>query len=593
MPSHHIISRLSDIPDNPGVYKFLSKNGDILYIGKAKNLQKRIAYYTKPDLPLRLSRMVFLVENIEYIVTNSEPEALLLEARLVKKHQPMFNILLKDDKSFPYIVLRQDTVFPQVLKKRSKAPPKERHFGPFASNKDVDATLLELQKIFKLRSCSDTYFENRKRPCLQYQIKRCSAPCTQKITHDEYMTSVSEVDDFLSGKVVHLQADLAKKMELASKELQYEKAAVLRDKIKALSYVQLQYGRQSIGVQSADVLICASKNNIYAVLIAFYRNGQYFGNKIYFPIGTEGAEESEILSCFIEQFYADKDSPEEIIVSHELPDRELFDRKITYPSRGAKLQLIQSFEDSLNQALHSHIKDHIQKQSMLEEVQKLFDLDNVPKRIEVYDNSHISGKYAIGAMVVAGAQGFIRKEYRAYNLETSSLTGGDDYAMLREVITRRLLKIPEYPESKPDLMIIDGGKGQMSVVSAVMQELKIHIPFVCMSKGVERNAGMEQFHVPGRNVWTLERSSKVMHYLQVLRDEAHNFAIKKHRAKRAKDIRSSSLDDIDGLGPKRKRDLLNFFGSVDGIKNATINEIARIEGIGVATADKILKVLRR
>ncbi|MES2215331.1 MAG: excinuclease ABC subunit UvrC [Pseudomonadota bacterium] len=602
MSSQCIISKLPDIPPHPGVYQFFSKSGEVLYIGKAKNLQKRVAYYTKPDLSLRLSRMVFLVENLEYVVTRSEPEALILEARLIKKLQPKYNILLKDDKSFPYIVLRMDHDYPQIFKKRSKVAPEGKYFGPFASSEDVDVTILELQKIFKLRSCSDNYFEGRKRPCLQYQIKRCQGPCVQKVTHEEYMVSVREVEDFLSGKLTPLQKELASRMEACSEDMEYEKAAALRDKIKALSYVQLKYGRQELGVKTADILMCSSKNDTYAILIAFYRNGQYFGNKIYFPEGTEGTSAPEVLACFIEQFYLDKERPEEIIVNHDPglfgsdggdnSHVNFYNIKITCPARGSKLQLLQSFENSLEQALQLHVKKNIQNRGVLEEVQKLFDLEDIPRRIEVYDNSHIMGKHAIGAMIVAGQDGFIKKEYRAYNLESSSSTGGDDYAMLGEVMTRRLNKILESLEEKPDLMIIDGGKGQMSTVESVMNKTGVHIPFVCMSKGPDRNAGLEQFHMVGREVFTLGKDDKLMHYLQVLRDEAHNFAIKKHRAKRARTMRSSALDSIDGLGPKRKKDLLHVFGSIEGIKNANASEVAKIGGIGIAIAERILEALR-
>lgn len=613
---------LATLPQSSGIYQMISTGGDILYIGKAKNLQKRVTYYTKPDLPERLRLMTSLTHRLEHVITKSETEALLLEARLIKKHQPKFNILLKDDKSFPYIRFRADHDFPQILKYRGKAPPAGRFFGPFSSSEDVDVTLKELQKIFKLRPCSDNYFASRTRPCLQYQINRCSAPCVGKINKEDYAKLASQGMNFLSGKTKELQEELAKEMEVCSTEMSYEKAAEVRDRIKALSYVQLKFGKVQDILRDADVIRLEAEHGAYVVLVALYRNGQYYGSKPYFPVHTEGASDAEVMEAFILQFYLDKVCPDELILSHDVIDKEEAENmltalgldadassnsrdhkrpasegnrviKITVPTRGAKLQLLQSFEHPAKLALENHLKSHIKKKNILESLRTLFDLPSPLDRIEIYDNSHISGQHAVGAMVVAGSEGFLPKEYRCYNVLSTSLAGGDDYAMLRQVLTRRLEKIAKNLGSVPSLMIIDGGKGHMSTVLSVMEKTKITIPFVCMSKGEDRNAGREQFHMPGRETFTMPHGDKVMHYLQVLRDEAHNYAIRKHRLKRSKSMRTSSLDEIEGVGARRKKDLLQQFGSVGHIKNASEEELAAVSSIGKSTARKIFTALHQ
>lgn len=617
---------LAFLPLTTGIYQMISEGGEILYIGKAKNLKNRVTYYTKPGLPERLRLMTSLTHKLEHVITKSETEALLLEARLIKKHQPRFNILLKDDKSFPYIRFRDNHDFPQILKFRGKATPEGRFFGPFSSNEDVDITLKELQKIFKLRPCSDNYFASRTRPCLQYQINRCSAPCVGKINKEDYAKLANQASDFLRGKTKELQEELAKEMQSFSDNMNYEKAAEVRDRIKALSYVQLKLGKVQDILRDADVIWLEAANGAYVVLVALYRNGQYYGSKPYFPVHTEGASESEVMEAFILQFYQGKICPNEIILNHEVTDQETVEDalnnrfeeleslmqendchlrddatknkgknkiKITVPKRGAKLQLLQTFEHPAKLALENHLKSHIKQKNILQSLQTLFDLSKPLERIEIYDNSHISGKHAVGAMVVAGTEGFITKEYRCYNVLSTSLTGGDDYAMLRQVLTRRLEKIANNPGTAPSLMIIDGGKGHMSTVLAVMEKANMNIPFVCMSKGEDRNAGREQFHIPGREVFTMPHSDKTMHYLQVLRDEAHNYAIRKHRLKRMRSMKTSSLDDIRGIGIRRKKDLLQQFGSVGHIKNASEEELAGISSIGKTTARKIFAALHR
>lgn len=620
-PNPYIIQRmsavikqtLSSLPLCSGIYQMISREGDVLYIGKAKNLQKRVAYYTKPGLPERLRLMSSLTYRLEHVITKSETEALLLEARLIKKHQPKFNILLKDDKSFPYIRFRDDHDFPQILKYRGKTPPAGRFFGPFSSTEDVDTTLKELQKIFKLRPCSDNYFDSRTRPCLQYQINRCSAPCVGKISKEDYAKLAKQGMNFLSGKTKELQEELAKEMEAHSTAMNYEKAAEVRDRIKALSYVQLKFGKVQDILRDADVIRLEASHGAYVILVSLYRSGQYYGSKPYFPVHTEGASESEVMEAFILQFYLDKLCPDELILSHEVTDKEEVESalsafgldsgggegksrkvvKITIPTRGAKLQLLESFEHPAKLALENHLKSHIKKKNILQALQTLFELPNPLERIEIYDNSHISGQHAVGAMVVAGTDGFLPKEYRCYNVLSTSLTGGDDYDMLRQVLTRRLEKISKNPGSAPSLMIIDGGRGHMSTVLAVMAKANMVIPFVCMSKGEDRNAGREQFHMPDREVFTMPHGDKVMHYLQVLRDEAHNYAIRKHRMKRLKSMRTSSLDEIEGVGARRKKDLLQQFGSVGHIKNASEEELAAVTSIGKSTARKIFAALHR
>jgi excinuclease ABC subunit C len=602
-----IKNRLTNLPPTPGIYMMLSHSSEILYIGKAKNLQKRVTYYAKPDLPERLRVMVSKVHDIEHIVTKSETEALLLEARLVKKHQPKFNILLKDDKSFPYIRFRSDHDFPQILKLRSKSTPEGKFFGPFASNDDVDTTLAELQKIFKLRPCSDNYFASRRRPCLQYQIKRCYAPCVGKISKAEYAELANQVLSFLGGKTKELQDDLAKQMEDLSASMDYEKAAELRDRIKALSYVQLKFGQAQGVLGDADLIRLDVMHGTYSILVAFYRSSQYYGNKVYFPTHTQGATEDEVLEAFIEQFYSDKPKPDEIIVSlgraiseepsgsrggiHETFVSSTKETKITIPTKGPKFQLLQSFENTAKEALEKHIQSSLKHKQILKSLQVLFHLPQEPERIEVYDNSHIMGQHAVGAMVVAGRDGFQPKEYRCINVISSSLTGGDDYDMLRQVLTRRLDRIKKDPESTPSLMIIDGGKGHMSRVASIMDKFAINIPFVCMSKGEDRNSGREWFHGPGFESFTISPNDKVMQYLQVLRDEVHNYAIRKHRLKRSKAITTSVLDDVPGVGLQRKKDLLQNFGSIERIKNASFAELASVSSIGKSTARKVFDAL--
>ncbi len=581
---------LPEAPTLPGVYRMHDLSGSIIYIGKAKNLKNRLTQYSlKTEGKTKV--MVSLVSKVIYNVTNSESDALLLEGQLIKKFKPRFNILLKDDKSFPYIKLRTDHEYPQILKFRGRNLAEGKFFGPFASVKHVDITIKELQKIFKLRSCSDSYFAARERPCLQYQIGRCCAPCVDKVSRDEYKELIGEVKDFLSGKSQSLQKNLSKKMQGFSDDMEYEKAALVRDKIKALSYIQMK-SETSHNLKDADVIAISGRNGEFCVQLFMYRSHQPCGNQPYFPANThEEQTEQEVLSSFLTQIYQSKTPPEQILLSHEIESVDAYKQAfkemhnvnvgISTPKLGAKKKLMDNALHNAQLELEKHLKISAKNVVALKEVQKLFDLESLPERIEVYDNSHIQGAFALGAMVVAGREGFEKKEYRLYNIKEKmeNVFGGDDYAMLSEVLTRRLGRLKSEPHRTPDLMIIDGGRGHMSTVEKIMNKLDIDIPFVCMSKGKERNSGREQFHRPGKESFTLDRNIGVMKYLQILRDEVHNFAITSHRKKRSSAIKVSSLDGITGVGESRKKSLLNYFGSYKAITEASEAEISKAEGV--------------
>ncbi|WP_341751810.1 excinuclease ABC subunit UvrC [Candidatus Tisiphia endosymbiont of Piscicola geometra] len=608
--SELIKSHLENAPNLPGVYKMLGADQQVIYVGKAKNLKKRLTNYIKTDLDNKTIRMVSLTHYLEYNVTNSEIAALLLEAQLIKKFQPKFNILLKDDKSFPYVKLRLDTDYPQLIKYRGKNLSSGEFFGPFVSSEQVDTTLKELQKIFKLRSCSDNYFKNRKRPCLQYQIGRCSAPCVGKITKEDYGELVSQVREFLIGKTKELQKTLSDKMEQLSLQLRFEAAAEIRDRIKALSYVQLKSTLSSSSIKNADIIAIVEKNNYYCIQLFVYRFGQSYGNIPYFPIHTEESNKAEILTQFINQFYQTAQIPDEIIINHPIIDLELVTKaikqlsannklSIIHPIRGNKVKLLENAELNGQLALDQHLKQFAKNQMIFQQIQQLFNLALLPDRIEVYDNSHIMGTFAVGSMIVATQFGFDKKEYRIFNIPASSgdakggdANRGDDYEMLRTVLTRRFTRLKKEPlKSIVSLMIIDGGRGHLSVVQKIMAEFGLAIPFVCMSKGPDRNAGCEQFHMPGKESFTIDKNLPIMKYLQILRDEAHNFAIKNHRLRRSKAIKVSSLDDINSVGLIRKKALLHYFGSYKAICDATIEELSKVKGISKTLAKHIFTSL--
>ncbi|MFV9930022.1 MAG: excinuclease ABC subunit UvrC [Rickettsia endosymbiont of Haemaphysalis japonica] len=625
-----IKSKLIDAPERSGVYRIFDVNKQVIYVGKAKNLKKRLTNYIKSNLDNKTLRMIANTCFLEYSITNSEVEALLLEAQLIKKFQPKFNILLKDYKSFPFIKLRLDHDFPQLLKYRGKTLSDGKFFGPFASSAEVNTTLTELQKIFKLRSCTDNYFNARTRPCLQYEIKRCYAPCVGKINKEDYRDLVTQVKDFLQGRTKELQENLSRKMEERSSQMRFEEAAEIRDRIKALSYVQLKAGVSDV-VKDADIIAIVEKNGHYCVEVFLYRAGQACGNIPYFPTSTENSTKEEVLEYFLLQFYQKQHVPAAIIINHEINDKEnvieaikkinnILQLNITVPNKGGKAKLVQNAETNALFSLEQYLKKFAKNQEIMFEIKELFGLSDIPERIEIYDNSHIQGKFAVGVMVVAGTVGFDKKEYRIFNVHAPSLVchsresgapkrlmdsrfrgngikncgddiKGDDYEMLRQVLTRRLTRLRQEPHKLPSLMIIDGGKGHLGVVKEVMDKFEMNIPFVCMSKGVDRNAGFEQFYVIGKEVFTLDKNLPVMKYLQILRDEAHNFAIKNHRLGRSRAIKISSLDDIEGVGETRKKALLHYFGSYKAVCDATIDELAKVNGINKLLAEMIFNVL--
>jgi excinuclease ABC subunit C len=535
-------SQISQLPDTPGVYQMIDQHNNILYIGKAKNLKKRLASYTKHDLSTRIQRMVFQVYQLKYILTNSEAEALLLEATLIKKIKPKFNVLLKDDKSFPYIKITDKDQYPQISKFRGKPGKDASFFGPFASSKQVDVAVTEIQKIFQIRTCSDAYFNIRKRPCLLYQISKCSAPCTGKINQQDYKNLTQQSIAFLSGSSKTLLKTMEQEMNLASADFEYEKAAKLRDRIKAVNYVREKNSMNLTTISNADVIVIVANQNLVCIEVFFYRGGQNFGTSTYFPANSEGIDLLEALSSFLGQFYQNKKPAGKILLNYDLGDQaqvleiallQLHDikTKIVCAKNKEQKTLIEIIEKNAHSSLSSKSRQIGDITQRMLEIGQLFGLSNTPKRIELYDNSHIMGQFAIGAMVVAGPGGFEKNQYRKFNIRTNTNTfGGDDYQMMREMLTRRLAKLSD--ENRPDLIIIDGGKGHMSTVAEVMQCLGLDIPFVCMSKGPDRNKGHETFYQLGKEGFSLPNDNKTMQYLQYLRDEVHNFAIKSHRAKR-------------------------------------------------------------
>ncbi len=593
--------KLPEIPELPGVYQMFDDISKILYIGKAKNLRKRLANYTRQDLPLRTARMVFLIQKLEYIITRNASEALLLEASLIKKMQPRFNVLLKDDKSFPYIKIDLENEFPKISKYRGKVTNSSLLYGPFSTSGDVDIAISELQKIFLLRTCSDYYFATRKRPCLLYQIKKCSGPCTAKIDKEDYTALVNQAKNFLSGKIGLVQSQLSKQMQHYSDELEFERAAEIRDRIKALSIIQSRSSHLNSNIKDADVIVALEQNGQYCVQIIFYRAGQYYGYKSYFPQNTEGVNYDEVLSNFLGLFYQNHVPAETIILEKMIEDIDVIvvalnmlhhiDVKIIINDGRKYTDILNNALQNAKVALDNKLKFFLQNKEILEEIQKLFDLEKLPTRIEIYDNSHIMGQYGVGVMVVSTQDGFAKDQYRSYNIKsTVGKHGGDDYQMLREMLSRRLSKLDD--NNKPDLIIIDGGKGHMSTALEVIEKIAPDIQFVCMAKGVDRNAGKEFFHIPNKEPFTLDKHTKLMKYLQILRDEAHNFAITTHRKKRIKAISFSSLDDIENIGMKRKNLLLKNFGSLDAIKQATLEQINNISGIGTKIAKQIYDSLR-
>ena len=594
---------LKTLPTKPGVYRMHDARGDVLYVGKARALKNRVTNYTQVDrLPNRLRRMVSLTRSMTIVTTNSEAEALLLEAQLIKRYRPAYNVLLRDDKSFPFILLRADHSYPRIQKHRGARRYKGEYYGPFASAGSVNVTLNALQKLFLLRSCTDSFFNNRDRPCLLYQIKRCSAPCVDRIDKAGYSELVSDAKAFLGGKSTAVQSKLAKEMESASAALDFERAAMVRDRLKALTFIQGSQAINAAGVGDADIFALAHKNGVMGIQAFFIRGGQNWGHRAFFPAHTQDSSEEEVLTLVLAQFYEEVPPAPTIMLDRELPEEALLaealsaqiGRKVTvtFPQRGDRVKLVTQAKRNAEEALDRRLAETTTQGKLLREVAELFELAEPPQRIEVYDNSHISGTNALGAMVVAGPEGFIKNQYRKFNIKQAATD--DDYAMMREVFQRRFGRAQEEDPDRdkgewPDLVLIDGGKGQMSTVKAALEEIGVEdVPLIAIAKGPHHGRdGREVFHFPDGREIMLPVNAPVLFYLQRLRDEVHRYAIGSHRAKRAKAIRANPLDDIKGIGGNRKRALLQHFGSAKAVEEASLNELEKVTGISKQIAQTI------
>lgn len=590
------VSRLSD---SSGVYRMLNDKGEVLYVGKAKSLKKRVINYTQvARLPLRLQRMVSETRKMEFILTRTEVEALLLEANLIKSLDPVYNVLLKDDKSYPYIHVVGGHDFPKVERFRGKPDDQGEYFGPFASGSAVYETLETLQRVFQLRNCKDADFSTRKVPCLQYHIKRCTAPCVGRVTRESYAQQVADARDFLTGKSRDVQARLQSKMMAASADQKYEAAAFYRDRIKILTQIQSRQGIDGHAVGDADMVGAVIADGRVCVQVFFFRNGQSFGNRSFFPTHTEDMGMDEILATFLAQFYRDKHIPPEILVNARPQECEVLEgalselagRKVgvTVPRRGARKGIMDLVVTNAQEALQRHLLQKQDDEAALAKMADLFGMDRLPERIEIYDNSHTGGSYMVGAMVVAGREGFIKKAYRKFNIRDAAAS--DDYGMMREVMRRRFAKVDlDHDAHFPDLLLIDGGAGQLRVVREELERLGLfdRLVVVGISKGEDRNAGREKFHMTGRTEFQLPLHDPTLQYMQRLRDEAHRFAIGSHRIRRNKSLEISVLDDVPAVGPSRKKALLLHFGSAKAVQDATIEDLAKVKGISRDLAKKI------
>ena len=591
------------LPRKPGVYRMIAADGEVLYVGKARSLRSRVAAYTQATrLDNRLVRMVQGTCSMEFAVTGSEAEALLLENNLIKRFKPRFNVLLRDDKSFPYIVIRRDTEWPQLAKHRGVRDPTNEYFGPFASATAVNRTLYALQRAFPLRSCSDGVFAARTRPCLQYQIKRCTAPCVGRIDKLEYAAIVNDVRGFLGGRNREVQQALSERMEKASANLEFEGAAVLRDRLRALAHIQSHQSIALPSIDEADIFAVHAEGGQVCVQVFFLRAGQNLGNRAYFPVHTRDLDEPAVLSAFIGQFYESRPAPRLILTSHDVAEADLLERalamtadhkvEIRHPKRGDQKDALDQAVLNAREALARRMAERGTQRQLLEGLARVLGLDAPPERIEVYDNSHIQGSAPIGAMIVAGPDGFTKNAYRKFNIKSEG-AAGDDFAMMREVMSRRFGRaLKENPdrddEHWPDLMLIDGGQGQLEAARQVLTELGLEdITVVGIAKGPDRDAGRERFFMPGRPPFSLEPRDPVLYFLQRLRDEAHRFAIGSHRTRRAADITRSALDEVPGIGAARKRALLNHFGSARAVAGATLEDIQSVPGISGGLAQKI------
>jgi excinuclease ABC subunit C len=610
-------------PKAPGVYRMIDQKGEVLYVGKAKSIRKRIVSYARiAGHTARIMRMIAATATIEFVSTTTETEALLLEANLIKRLRPRFNVLLRDDKSFPYILITKGETPPMIVKHRGARTKPGEYYGPFASAQAVHRTITALERAFLIRSCSDTVYESRTRPCLLHQIKRCSAPCTGEISHTDYAELVREAKSFLSGKSRAVKEELAGEMEKASGTLDFERAAVYRDRLAALSAVQSRQGINPRTVEEADVFAVHQQGGYSCVEVFFFRTGQNWGNRAYFPRADRSLEAGEVLGAFLTQFYDDKPPPRCVFLSHEIEDRALLAEalgvksgrkvEVSLPQRGERKELVDHALANAREALGRKLAETQSQQNLLGALAETFGLGKPPRRIEVYDNSHIQGSNAVGAMIVAGPEGFRKNQYRKFNIKSEALTPGDDFGMMREVLTRRFKRLlseapkvaadgeaPAAPSEHedenepvespwPDLLLIDGGQGQLTAARETLSQLGVtDLPLIGIAKGPERDAGRETFFIPGRDPVKLRPRDPVLYFVQRLRDEAHRFAIGSHRQKRKKDIREAGLQEIPGIGPTRKRALLHHFGTLKAIERASAADLEHVPGINAETARKI------
>lgn len=603
---------LENMPLVPGVYKMLGKDNKPLYIGKAKNLKNRVTSYANIEkLPYRLKRMVFNIHRVEYLITKTEVEALLLESRLIKENKPQYNILLKDDKSFPYICIDEAHDFPRIYKHRGKKKKQSSYFGPYPSAGNVKEVITTLQKVFLVRPCKDSYFKARTRPCIEYEIKRCSAPCVNLIDKKNYMELIQETKDFLNGKTDDIQTDLKQKMQASSDAMEYEKAAEYRNRIVALNTVLNKQSIYSRNISDADIIAIANVGGTICIQVFFLRSGKILGNKEYFPSQIEGQENAEILQFFILSFYQEKPVPKNILLSEDVSEPEILNTalnelanskvEISVPKQhGEKLKLVDIALTNAKQSIERKLAENENTEKTLEKIAGIFEIKEKIKRIEVFDNSHIFGAQAIGGMIVAGYDeenkwGFLKSQYRKFNVDAGDKkTGGDDFYMMRQVLTRRYGRIQKEDGNFPDLILIDGGKGQLSIAIKVFKELGLYdkLNFVCIAKGPDRNVGREDFYMPNGRIFKLPENDSALYFLQNLRDEVHRFAITGHRAKRSKALVKSPLDEIPDIGAVRKKSLLAHFGSAKAVKEASLEQLLQVKGISKNLSDQIYNYFR-
>ncbi len=606
------------LPNGPGVYRMMNSGGDVLYVGKARSLKKRVSSYAQGrGHSNRIHRMVAETASMEFVTTRTEAEALLLEANLVKRLRPRYNVLLRDDKSFPYILISGDHLSPGIFKHRGAQSRKGSYFGPFASAGAVSRTINALQRAFLLRTCTDSFLENRSRPCLLYQIKRCAGPCTHEVSESDYLAMVDEAKDFLSGKSQNVKTTLSAAMAQAAETLDFERAAIYRDRLSALSHVTSQQGINPQSIDEADVFAISQDGGLTCVEVFFFRTGQNWGNHAYFPKADSSLATGEVLASFLAQFYDGKPVPRSILLSEAADEQELLalalsehaGRKIdiSVPQRGEKKQVMEQVAANGREALARKLADTASQRMLLDGVAKVFNLPAPPRRIEVYDNSHIMGTNAVGAMIVAGPEGFVKNQYRKFNIRSTTITPGDDFGMMKEVMERRFSRLikdntdddgtpetvddndPDAFPAWPDLVLIDGGQGQMTAVRTMLKELGLEgkIMAIGIAKGVDREAGRERFFAEGRDAFTMPPRDPVLYFIQRLRDEAHRFAIGSHRARRKKELVKNPLDEIDGIGPTRKRALLNHFGTAKSVSRAGIEDLKAVDGVSAAMAEAI------